>query len=346
MSAATLARSEPRDQAIESALAALALAVPASEMRFDVPLSSMGRWRIGGLADVVVEPASLATLAATLKVVRDGAVPHVLIGDGTNLLFDDAGFRGVVIRMGRAFSDLEIGADGLVRAGAGLWVPRLVRAVVNAGLSGIVHAVGIPGTLGGLCVMNGGSQRKGIGEHVVHVDAMDYDGALHRLTHDQLGFAYRQSSLQDGGLVVVSATLRLDAGDAAALRHEAIGILASRRAKFPKVRANCGSVFVSDPRLYALMGPPGEAIERVGLKGLASGDAQISPDHANFIVNNGHAGSRDVLRLVATARRQVADRTGVAMLAEVRHLLPDGVLRPAHESAEELFPDLACAPTD
>lgn len=346
VSATTLAPSALSDGLLENALATLGQTVPSSEIGFAVSLASMGRWRIGGLADAVVEPGSLATLAATLKILRDSAVPHVLIGDGTNLLFDDAGFRGVVVRMGRAFSDVEIASDGVVRAGAGIWVPRLVRAIVNRGLSGIVHAVGIPGTLGGLCVMNGGSQRKGIGDHVVHVDAMDYDGALHRLSREQLGFAYRQSSLQDGGLVVVSATLQLEPGDAAALRHEAIDILASRRAKFPKVRANCGSVFVSDPKLYALLGPPGEAIERVGLKGVSAGDAQISPDHANFIVNNGHARSRDVLQLVATARHCVADRTGVAMLAEVRHLLPDGILRPAHESAELLFPELACAPAE
>ena len=346
MSAASLASTLSDEAASGRTLQAPADIVPASEIRWNVPLSSMGRWRIGGPADVVVEPQSLDSLAAVLGFVRDGAVPHVLIGDGTNLLFDDAGFRGVVIRVGRAFSGVEMRADGTVVAGAGVWVPRFVRRVVEAGFSGIVHAVGIPGTLGGLCVMNGGSQRKGIGDHVVHVDAMDYSGVVHRLSREQLGFAYRQSALQDGRMVVISATLKLEPGEASALRREAIEILAARRAKFPKVRANCGSVFVSDPKLYAIMGPPGEAIEKVGLKGLASGDAQISPDHANFIVNNGHAQAGDVLRLIATARHSVAERTGIAMLAEVRHLLPDGTLRPAHESAEELFPELACGSRD
>lgn len=301
------------------------------ELRFDVPLSGLSRWRIGGPADVVVSPVTRDQLAITLRAVRALGLANIVIGDGSNLLFDDEGFRGVVIRVGRAFSDLEIAPGGRVTAGAGLWVPSFVRRVISAGLGGVVHAVGIPGTLGGLCVMNGGSQRKGIGEHVVEVEAIDRDGHVHRLSHAELGFAYRQSSLQTGELVVIGATLQLEPGDAAALRREAIEILASRRAKFPKVRANCGSVFVSDPKLYDLIGPPGLAIEKAGLKGLRSGDAQISPEHANFIVNNGAARSADVLKLIHSARDKVEALSGVAMDAEVRHVSPIGVMRPAHE---------------
>lgn len=316
--------------------AQLGTLIPAADLRSNVPMASLGRWRIGGPADLVVTPADAIALAHTLRLIRETGVPHVIIGDGTNLLFDDAGFRGVVVRVGRAFADCIISPDGLVQAGAGMWVPSLVRRVVSAGLSGIVHAIGIPGTLGGLAVMNGGSQRKGIGEHIVHVDAMDYDGHIHRIAQKDLGYAYRTSSLQDGRLVVIGVTLQLTPGDRDALRRESIEILAARRAKFPKVRANCGSVFVSDPKLYALIGPPGEAIEKVGLKGFSSGDAQISPDHANFIVNNGRAGSADVLALVREARRRVAERTGIAMDAEVRHIDADGTIRAAHEAADLL----------
>lgn len=302
-----------------------------AELAFDVPLAGLGRWRIGGRARVVATPGSREALAETLRTIAQTGAAHVIIGDGSNLLFDDAGFDGVVVRVGRALGECSISADGRVDAGAGIWVPRLTRLTVNAGLSGIIHTIGIPGTLGGLVVMNGGSQRKGIGDHVVHVDVMDYEGRTHRLERADLHFAYRTSALQQGGLVVTDVRLQLEPGDRDALRREAISIMASRRAKFPKVRANCGSVFVSDPKLYQLIGPPGEAIEKLGLKGKSVNDAQISPDHANFIVNNGHAQSADVLTLIHDIRQRVADASGIWMEAEVRHVSPDGVIRSAHE---------------
>lgn len=303
---------------------------------FDAPLSDLSRWRIGGPADLVVSPQAPEALSVVLRTIRDTGVPYVVIGDGSNLLFDDAGFRGVVVRVGRALSGVTVGQNGEVTVGAGHWVPYFVREVIGHGLSGAVHAIGIPGTLGGLVVMNGGSQRHGIGEHLISAQAMDFDGRIHTLTQAELDFSYRRSRLQDGDLVMLSARFGFEPGDARALRREAVQILASRRAKFPKVRANCGSVFVSDPKLYEIIGPPGMAIERAGLKGLACGDAEISPEHANFIVNRGRAGSRDVLALIATARRRVFDLTGVAMLAEVRHLDPYGKLKPAHEVADLL----------
>ena len=307
------------------------------EVSTDVSLATLGRWRIGGPADIVVTPRSIEALGDVLRVVTNTGARHLVIGDGSNLLFDDLGFRGVVIRIARAFGGFSRHADGIVEAGAGLWMPSFVRNVIDEGLAGAVHAIGIPGTLGGLVTMNGGSQRRGIGENVVHVDALDRTGTRHRLDHAALEYGYRSSRLQRGDLVVVSTRLRFAPGDRHAMRREAISILAARRAKFPKIRANCGSVFVSDPKLYALIGPPGEAIERAGLKGLAIGDAQISAEHANFIVNNGRARAADVLALIRIARDRVADLSGIAMDAEVRHLAPDGTVRAAHLVPEPAY---------
>lgn len=320
-----------------STMDALRAVLPPNALAFGVPLASLGRWRIGGPADVVATPPDVASLRAVLAVIAQTDVPHVIVGDGSNLLYDDAGFRGVVVRIGRAFGSFAIDQDDVVEAGAGLWVPCFVRQVIDAGMTGATHAIGIPGTLGGLITMNGGSQRRGIGENVVSVDAVERDGTLVRIDHAELGYGYRRSALQTRGAIVVSARFRFAPGDRHALRREAIAILAARRAKFPRVRANCGSVFVSDPALYSLIGPPGMAIERAGLKGAAVGGAQLSPDHANFIVNNGGARSRDVLELIAIARARVHDLTGIAMDAEVRHLAPNGAMRPAHEVAHEVL---------
>lgn len=322
--------------------AALRAALPDGEIATGVPLASLGRWGIGGPADIVVTPRSVETLARALAIVAERDARHIVIGDGSNLLFDDAGFRGVVLRIGRGLGGIRRLDDDRVEAGAGIWVPAFVRQVIDWGLSGAVHAIGIPGTLGGLITMNGGSQRRGIGENVVDVDAIDHRGRMHRLDHAELDYRYRASRLQRGDLIVVAARLRFAMGDRRAMRREALSILAARRAKFPRVRANCGSVFVSDPALYSLIGPPGLAIERAGLKGVSAGGAQISPDHANFIVNNGGARAEDVLRLIRLARRSVDAMSGIAMAAEVRHLSPDGTMRPAHEVAERLddpFPE-------
>lgn len=327
----------PHATPTQAAIAALCKALPPETVILNLPLAALGRWRIGGPADAVVTPPDIESLKTVLKIIGQTGAAHVIVGDGSNLLYDDAGFRGVVVRIGRAFNGFSIGADGVVEAGAGLWVPSFVRRVIEADMAGATHAIGIPGTLGGLVIMNGGSQRHGIGENVVSTDVLARDGTLRRIEHAELGYAYRRSALQEREGIVVSARFRFEPGDRHALRREAIAILAARRAKFPRVHANCGSVFVSDPTLYDLIGPPGMAIEKAGLKGAIIGGAQLSPDHANFIVNNGDARSRDVLELIHYARSKVHGLTGIAMDAEVRHLAPDGAIRPAHEVAAALF---------
>ena len=301
-----------------------------------VPLANLGSWRIGGPADVLVEPESVGDVQRLCCSLGQEQVPYVVLGAGSNLLFADAGFRGVVIRIGRAFSGLTVAPTGLVTAGAGLWVPRFVRQLTSAGLRGCGHAIGIPGQLGGLIIMNGGSQQRAIGDQLVEVRVVTRAGRLKSLTRDECRFEYRRSALQDSGFVVVEATFQYEKGDPTALRREALTLLRDRRHKFPLRMPNCGSVFLSDPRLHDCLGSPGKAIEEVGLKGKRRGDAVISSVHANFIVNIGRASAMDVLCLIHDARRAVEARSGVSMKCEVRYLHPNGRICPAHEAAEEL----------
>lgn len=301
-------------------------------VRRAVPLASLGRWKIGGAADVVFEPRTEAEAARGLALVSALDVPFLVIGDGSNLLFDDDGFRGVIVRIGRPLSALRIDGDR-VTAQAGIWVPVFARHVGCSGLSGAEHTIGIPGTLGGLVVMNGGSQRKGIGENLVHVTCLDRAGQRHVFTREECAFSYRRSALQTGEVVAISAEFRFTPGDVHAIRHEMIGIMASRRRKFPLRLPNCGSVFLSDPAMYDTVGPPGRAIEEAGLRGHRIGGAQIAPEHGNFIVNLGGASSRDVLALIHLIRQTVHGRTGFWMDCEVRHVAPDGTMQPAHLSA-------------
>ena len=297
-----------------------------------VPLAMLGRWRIGGPADLVLTPRSGPMLAAMIGALRSAGARYVVIGDGSNMLFDDAGYRGAIVRIGRAMSGIRRVGEVELEAGAGAWVPAFVHRTIGWGLGGAVHAIGIPGSLGGLVAMNGGSQRRGIGERVVEVAVIDRDGTERRIAGQALGFGYRRSALQDSGCVVISARFRFERANPTALRREAIAMLAARRAKFPRVGANCGSVFVSDPALYATLGSPGVAIEATGLKGRAIGGARIAREHANFIVNEGGATARDVLALIALARNAVAARSGITMAAEVRFLPAYGIPVPAHEA--------------
>ena len=299
----------------------------------NAPLSGIGRWRIGGTADLLIEPRDSGELVRVLRAGADHCCPLVLVGDGTNLLFDDAGLRGAILRLGSGFRGISWRDGACLTAGAACWVPGLVRQAIGRGFGGLEHAIGIPGTLGGLVAMNGGSLRRAVGDHVVAIDVLDAAGNAARLTPTELDFAYRQSRLQAvPRLIATAVELQFDPGDRALLRREAIAILAARRVKFPRNRANCGSVFVSDPALYATLGPPGAAIERAGLKGRRIGGAQISTEHANFIVNLGGASSADVLALIAEAQAAVAAMSGIAMRCEVHHVRPDGTVTRAGES--------------
>jgi UDP-N-acetylmuramate dehydrogenase len=301
-------------------------------------LRRYSRWRIGGPARLLVSPATRQEAMQVLREISKLDCPKLVIGDGSNLLFDSRGFDGIVVRIGAPMSGMRIEGD-VVWAEAGIWVPCFVRAVGAAGLAGAQHAIGIPGTLGGLILMNGGSQRKGIGSNLVSLRCCDMRGELREISAAECRFSYRYSALQDEPLVLLDATLRFDPGDRVALRREMIAIMQERRRKFPKNLPNCGSVFLSNPAMYDRIGAPGYAIEKVGLKGTRRGGAEISPLHANFVVNLGGAASGDVLWLIREARQRVFEATGFLMDCEVRHVAPDGRMRMAHEAADEFAED-------
>lgn len=294
-------------------------------------LSAHCSWKIGGKADLLVEPANVEQIVKLMSFMADKPLPLLVIGQGTNLLFDDAGFRGVVLKLGAGFSRIEI--DGqFIRADAGLWVPQLARLAMCAGLTGLEHCIGIPGTLGGLVLMNGGSHRRGIGENVRRVEVVDRDGQRRVLLRDDCEFSYRHSALQKRGCVVVWVELQCQAGDINSIRQEMVCDLRERRHKFPRKTPNCGSVFLSTGEMHASVGPPGKIIQEAGLKGSRIGHAEVSRQHANFIVNTGNARSQDVLALIAQIRSQVAQQIGFDLRCEVRYVRPDGQIMPADQA--------------
>ncbi|WP_062466018.1 UDP-N-acetylmuramate dehydrogenase [Demequina maris] len=310
------------------------------EVATDVDLSALTRWRVGGPAAALVSPRTPEAAAEALRLLAEGGVPVCVIGETSNLLFDSAGLDAALVRIGANLAAYEI--DGTrVRAQGGVPVPTLARAVGAHGLTGIEHTCGVPGTLAGLVAMNGGTMRRGIGENVTRVRVARPDGTLAWVDREDCGFSYRRSAFQDAGVAIVEVELELAPGDRAAIEEQMDQIVASRKARFPEDQPNCGSTFLSDPKMYAEVGPPGAVIEKAGFKGRRRGGAQVSDQHANFINNIGGATSADILGLIAEIRDTVQRATGHLLECEARYVGPDGRIVPAHVAADRA---LAAAP--
>lgn len=311
----------------EAAIAELGRLCPGGVAR-GVDLSAVSQWRIGGQADLFLRPCSTTEVAALMRWFTARGIRPVVIGLTSNLLFDDAGLRVPCIQIGARMGRVSVDGER-VRSQAGTWVPGLARRLMQAGLGGAEHICGIPGTLGGLVCMNGGSQRKGIASSLLAVESVTPEGEIRFRPLQDCGFGYRQSVFQSNGEIITAATMRFTLRPRGEIRTEMCSILANRRQKFPRKEPNCGSVFKSNPAMYAEIGPPGAAIERLGFKGKRVGGALISPLHANFIVNTGGATAADVLTLIARIADAVEAATGYRMEAEACFVREDGFLCPA-----------------
>lgn len=298
-----------------------------------VNLAEISQWRIGGMADVLLRPSSTAEVSALRAWFYVRGIRPAIIGSTSNLLFSDDGLHVPALQLSNRLGAVTI-SNFEVLAQAGIWVPCFARKLMQAGLSGAEHICGIPGTLGGLICMNGGSQRKGIGSSVVEVESVAADGAIARRSAKQCEFAYRRSIFQHVNELVTAVKLRFEERPTAEMRREMISILTARSRKFPRKLPNCGSVFVSDPMMHAEHGPPGAIIEKLGFKGHARGGALVSPHHANFIVNTGDATCSDVLALISEISSAAQRYLGAPLTAEVRYVAPDGASYPATDIPE------------
>ncbi|MDN5335088.1 MAG: UDP-N-acetylmuramate dehydrogenase [Synergistales bacterium] len=288
----------------------------------DLCLSAISSWRIGGIADCIVEPASIDELKSIIRLAQVEGIPAVVFGAATNLLFADEGLRALGIRIGKHMAKTEIEGN-TVTAEAGAWVPLLARKIGKAGLAGAEHIVGIPGTIGGLVCMNGGSARKNIGENVRSVTCVDSEGSVFEMSNSECEFSYRSSVFQQEKKQAIIARVSLhfpERNNPGEIRRKMLKILTERNKKFPRKLPNCGSVFLNDPVMYEQIGPPGQVIEKCGLKGLRIGGAEVSKIHANFIINIAGASAKDILSLIATIQGRVFDMTGFLLKPEVRYV--------------------------
>ena len=294
----------------------------------NLDLSAISHWRIGGRAELILRPSSTAEVAELRSWFYKRGLPHIVIGKTTNVLFADEGLHVPCVQIGAGMSRLCI-EHGEVYAEAGVWVPRMSRTLMLNGLTGGEHMCGIPGTLGGLICMNGGSNGRLIGDSVVSVESVDSRGSIIDRPAGECGFGYRRSVYQTNDEIVTSVRMRFLQGVCVAIRAEMLADLNNRRRKFPLKEPSCGSVFKSNPGIYADFGPPGAVIERLGFKGMRVGGAMVSPRHANFIVNTGQAKAADVLEIMKTIRDAVYAQTGYLLEAEACYVTPEGKIVPA-----------------
>ncbi len=297
-------------------------------VRRSVCLQGFTTWKVGGPAEWFAEPGSQEELIRLAAWATSAGLPFRCIGAGSNLLIADGGLAGLTLCSRRLQGSHSDSQDGWVEAEAGEPIPTLARKAAKAGLHGLEWAVGIPGTVGGAVVMNAGAQGGCTADwlhSVLLLDPSRPDQPFSLEARD-LNFAYRHSRLQAEPLVVLSARFRLAAGhDPAEITARTSANLHSRTSTQPYQQPSCGSVFRNpEPR------KAGQLIEALGLKGLSVGGAQVSPLHANFIVNTGSAQASDIDALILLVQERVHREHGITLHTEVKRLGFEGVdvLRP------------------
>jgi UDP-N-acetylmuramate dehydrogenase len=290
-------------------------------VRVDEPLARYTTYRIGGPAAFLVEPARTEDVVAALELARAHGVPWLALGLGSNVLVSDRGFAGVVIRIGRAMAEVDR-RDDLWRVGAGLPTPLLARRTAAEGWAGVHRLIGVPGTVGGGVYMNAGAHGQDFASVVRRVEVVTAEGAVVGRDGEAIPWRYRNSGL--GPVVVVSAELALVPGDPDRLENDVAEHLRWRKAGTPFSEPCCGSVFRNPVRPAGGDGVEGEwrtagqLIDAAGMKGFRIGGAEVSPVHANYIVNTGGATADDVRRVIDAVRSRVSAQFGIDLVLEVK----------------------------
>jgi UDP-N-acetylmuramate dehydrogenase len=290
-----------------------------AESLMDEPLSRHTSLRIGGPAGFFIEVADPFTLAALVSRARQAGAAVMFIGGGTNLLFSDAGFEGVVICLKglRGYEVLRGEADDgcvRIRAAAGTALQVLVQTAAREGLAGMEGLAGIPGTLGGAIAGNAGSFGCEMKDVVESVTVMGLDGGSMRMENEDIKFGYRTSALAGGSLTVIEAVMRLSAGGPEEVSARVRENLEKKKLSQPLDEWSAGCVFKNPPGELSA----GRLIDMCGLKGAREGGVEVSARHANFFVNTGGAAADDFLRLMDRAAGAVRAAFGVVLEPEIR----------------------------
>jgi len=299
------------DQALHKKLRA----ITAGQVLFNEPLDRYTSLGVGGRADMVVFPQSVEELARLVPFFRENGHPFLVVGNWTNLLVRDGGYRGAMVVMKNLNRIIWEPGDGdtvMVDAQAGVSLMELVRLSAERALAGMTFCAGIPGSVGGAVIMNAGAYGQEIKDILFKATLMDDQAVVTDRLCKDLSFEYRRLNVPEG-TIVLGAVFRLACGDAQGIRRQIDGILGQRRQKHPLNYPSAGSIF-KNPAGH----PAGLLIEAAGLKGMTVGGAKISEKHGNFIINTGGARASDVLTLIERVQQEILRQTGIALETEVR----------------------------
>ena len=271
-------------------------------------------FRIGGPADIFAVPDTIEKAAKIIGICREQKVPFYVIGNGSNLLVSDQGYRGVVVQVYKNLSAIEIKGD-IITAQAGAMLSVIAKKAMAASLTGFEFASGIPGTVGGAAVMNAGAYGGEMKQVLTEVTVLTREGELRRIPSEELKLGYRYSVIPEKGWIVLEAKLKLHRGDYDMIKARMDELKEKRVEKQPLELPSAGSTFKRPEGYFA-----GKLIMDAGLRGFSVGGAQVSEKHCGFVVNTGEATAKDVRDLIREVSRQVKTKFGVELEPEVKML--------------------------
>ncbi len=286
--------------------------IGARKILVNEPLSKHTTFKIGGPADALVLPSSVEDVRAIVETCRSFNIRWHVMGLGSNLLVADEGLCGCVIKLGSAFSTIEIASNTLI-ACAGASNEQVAAAAQKAGLSGYEFASGIPGSIGGAAIMNAGAYGGEFKDVADSVLCLTEEGQLCEISATDASWSYRHSMMGEANMIVLKATLRLREDDPASIQSRMDDLTTRREAKQPLEMPSAGSTFKRPKGYFA-----GKLIQDAGMQGYRVGGAEVSRKHAGFVVNAGNATASDVLQLIKDVQKRVFALSGIGLEPEVR----------------------------
>lgn len=279
----------------------------------NAPMSKYTSFRTGGNADLLIIPESVGSLTEIIRECKNRNVRPFVMGNGSNLLVTDKGYRGVIIKISSKLSDIRLTDENTIECEAGVSMQSLCNFALENSLSGLEFAFGIPGNVGGAVYMNAGAYGGEMKDVLYSVTHIDTDGNTGTLSKDELLLGYRKSAYTDNGFTIVKAVLKLKKGNKEDIKKLMFENLQKRKDKQPLEFPSAGSTFKRPEGYFA-----GALIEDCKLKGYSVGGAQVSEKHAGFVINRGDATSTDILNLIGHIKKTVFEKHGVELSPEVK----------------------------
>lgn len=280
----------------------------------DEPMSRHTTFRVGGPADFFVTPKAKEEVRDVIRICKEAGMPYYIIGNGSNLLVSDAGYRGVIVQIYKEMNEVKVEGD-LVKAQAGALLSGIAAKALGAELSGFEFASGIPGTIGGACVMNAGAYGGEMKDVLESVTVLTGEGKIIELGRNELELGYRTSVIAKKGYIVLGAVLKLERGDGEKIKTYMDELKEKRVTKQPLEYPSAGSTFKRPEGYFA-----GKLIQDAGLRGFQVGGAQVSEKHCGFVINRDHATSADICNLMDQVSEIVFEKFGVRLEAEVKKI--------------------------